>query len=89
MGTTCDSTRQYFISKGGAMTDMIVVYSDPKPRRYHHVDVDGDRLGIFPAVLPDGRRGVNIRTDSAGSTVLKEDIPALIEALNALSEEES
>lgn len=67
----------------------IIVIANPKPRRYHHVDVDGDRLAIFPAVLPDGRRGVNFRTDLRGSTVLKEDLPALIEALNTLSEEDT
>lgn len=71
------------------MTDILIVYTDPKPRHYHHTDVDGDRMGVYPAVLPDGRRGVNFRTDPAGCTVLAEDLPALIEALNTLSVEET
>lgn len=54
---------------------------------YHHTDVDGDRLAVFDAVLPDGTRGINIRTDPNGSTLTESDIPAFLQAIERLTRE--
>lgn len=68
----------------GKTVEEVVIFVDPPTNFYHHVDVDGDRLALNPARLPDGRTGVNITTDPSGSTLLLADIPAFIEALQEL-----
>lgn len=45
---------------------------------YQHVDVDGDRLRFAPAHVPGHGPGVYFRTDPNGSTVLIEDLAAII-----------
>lgn len=53
-------------------------------RAYGYKDVDGDAMAVFPAYLPDGRKGVNLRTAPAGCTVLAEDVEDFIAAVRAM-----
>jgi hypothetical protein len=48
---------------------------------YKYNDVDGDRLAIFPALIPGVGPGVNIRTDPQGCSIPEGEIPGLIKAL--------
>jgi hypothetical protein len=48
---------------------------------YTYTDVDGDRLAVFGADIPDQGRGANVRTDPNGCSVPTEDTVALAEAI--------
>ncbi|MFJ3949034.1 hypothetical protein ACIPXV_03045 [Streptomyces libani] len=58
----------------------------PHPSRYLHTDVDGDRLLIGTALLPDGTPGIYFRTDSNGSSVPLDDLPGLIAQLQVIAD---
>lgn len=58
----------------------------PHPSRYAHADVDGDRLLISTALLPDGTPGVYFRTDPNGSSVPLTDLPALVAQLQVIAD---
>lgn len=64
----------------------IVVLSSPQPPRYHHTDVDGDRLLITTADIPTVGPGVHFRTDPNGSSVSLADIPDLITRLREIAD---
>lgn len=67
----------------------IIIFADPKPEphpdRYHHTDVDGDRLLVTTALVPDHGPGIYFRTDAAGSTLLLADLPAFIAQLQVIA----
>ncbi|MEU6222276.1 hypothetical protein [Streptomyces sp. NPDC047042] len=64
----------------------IVVIHNPRPPRYHHTDVDGDRLLITTADIPNVGPGVMFRTDPNGSSVPLAEIPNLINRLREIAE---
>ncbi|WP_063735591.1 hypothetical protein [Streptomyces sp. RTd22] len=67
------------------MTDMRIAFVQPdQPPRYHHTDVDGDRLLITTADIPGTGPGVYFKTDPNGSSVPVADLPALIGKLTAI-----
>jgi hypothetical protein len=67
-----------------AVTEIVAIV-DPKPPRYHHADVDGDRLLITTADI-DGTPGVYFKTDPNGSSVPLSDLPELIARLQEIAE---
>ena len=64
----------------------IVIQPDPAPERFHHTDVDGDRLLVTTADVPGHGPGVYFKTDPAGSTLLLGDLPAFIAQLQVIAE---
>ncbi|MFJ8054917.1 hypothetical protein [Streptomyces sp. NPDC096142] len=64
----------------------IVVIHDPRPPRYHHTDIDGDRLLITTADLPGIGPGVMFRTDPNGSSVPLAEIPNLMARLQEIAD---
>ena len=50
---------------------------------YQYTDVDGDRLAVFGADIPDKGKGVNVRTDPRGCSVPAADAPDLARAVLA------
>jgi hypothetical protein len=70
--------------------DQIITIVDPKPEphpdRYLHTDVDGDRLLVTTAHVPDHGAGVYFRTDRQGSTILLADLPAFIAQLQVIAD---
>lgn len=62
--------------------DQIIAFAEPDPPGgYMFADVDGDRIGVWPAVIPDVGRGVNIRTDRAGCSIPLGEVEAFIQAV--------
>ncbi len=57
---------------------IVIHHPQPRPDRYHCTDVDGDRLPIAPADV-NGQPDVHFKTDPQGSSVLLDDLPALLE----------
>lgn len=58
----------------------------PHESRYAHTDIDGDRLLISTALMPDNIPGVYFRTDPNGSSVPLADLPGLIAQLHVISD---
>ncbi|MET9521460.1 hypothetical protein [Streptomyces coeruleorubidus] len=58
----------------------------PHESAYKHTDIDGDRLLISTALMPDNVPGVYFRTDPNGSSVPLADLPALIAQLQVIAE---
>jgi hypothetical protein len=50
---------------------------------WSYTDVDGDLMAVFPAHLPDGRKGVNLRTAVRGCTVTADDVEDFIASVRA------
>ena len=50
---------------------------------YTYTDVDGDRLAVFGADIPDKGKGFNVRTDPNGCSVPAEDAAAFVRAVLA------
>lgn len=69
-----------------ADSTILIAFADPKPPRFHHTDVDGDRLLITTASIPGRGAGVHFRTDPNGSSVPVAEIPALIDRLREITE---
>lgn len=67
----------------------IVVIHNPQPPRYHHTDVDGDRLLITTADIPDVGPGVMFRTDPNGSSVPLAEIPNLMARLQEIADRQT
>ncbi|MEV5606983.1 hypothetical protein [Streptomyces sp. NPDC052225] len=68
-----------------AVPTTVVVVHNPQPPRYHHTDIDGDRLLITTAEIPEVGAGVYFRTDSPGSSVPVAQIPQLIDRLREIA----
>ncbi|WP_019548440.1 hypothetical protein [Streptomyces sulphureus] len=66
-------------------TTSLVAFVDPQPPRFHHTDIDGDRLLITTADIPSQGRGVHFRTDEPGSSVPLDKIPELLSALQEIA----
>jgi hypothetical protein len=64
---------------------VIVTVIDPQPPRYHHTDVEGDRLLITTADIPGAGKGVYFKTDPNGSSVPLAEVPALIAKLQEIA----
>lgn len=60
--------------------------AQPHPSRYAHTDIDGDRLLIATALMPDNVPGIYFRTDPNGSSVPLTDLPGLIAQLQIIAE---
>jgi hypothetical protein len=58
----------------------------PHDSAYKHTDIDGDRLLISTALMPDNVPGIYFRTDPNGSSVPLTDLPALIAQLQVIAE---
>ncbi|MCX4540471.1 hypothetical protein [Streptomyces sp. NBC_01565] len=58
----------------------------PHPSRFHHTDIDGDRLLISTALFDDGTPGLYFRTDSNGSSLPLTDLDALIAQLQVIAD---
>lgn len=58
----------------------------PHESRFAHTDIDGDRLLISTAVMPDAVPGLYFRTDPNGSTVPLTDLPYLIARLQVIAD---
>jgi hypothetical protein len=58
----------------------------PHDSAYKHTDIDGDRLLISTALMPDNVSGIYFRTDPNGSSVPLADLPALIAQLQVIAE---
>lgn len=58
----------------------------PHESAYKHTDIDGDRLLISTALMPNNVPGVYFRTDPNGSSVSLDDLPALMAQLQAIAE---
>lgn len=65
--------------------EIVTVILDPQPPKFTNVDVDGDRLLITTAELPDGTPGIYFRTDAEGSTVPLDRLPELLEQLQEIA----
>lgn len=62
--------------------DQIIAFAEPDPPTgYTFTDVDGDRIGVWPAVIPGVGRGVNIRTDRLGCSIPLGEVEAFIQAV--------
>lgn len=69
------------------MTDIRIAFLEPdSPPRFHHTDLDGDRLLITTALLPDGQPGIYFKTDYNGSGVPLSGLPALISQLQVIAD---
>lgn len=66
-------------------TEIITIISDPQPPKFTHVDVDGDRLLITTAKLPDESPGIYFRTDPEGSAIPLDRLPELLEQLTEIA----
>jgi hypothetical protein len=58
----------------------------PHESRYAHTDVDGDRLLISTALMPDNVPGIYFRTDPNGSSVPLAELPVLIAQLQVIAD---
>lgn len=65
--------------------DQHLAFADSRPPRYHHTDVDGDRLLITTADIPGLGHGVHFRTDQQGSSIPLDEIPALLDQLQEIA----
>lgn len=62
--------------------DQIIAFAEPDPiPGWKFTDVDGDRIGVWPAVIPGVGRGVNIRTDRLGCSIPLGEVDAFIQAV--------
>ncbi|WP_367138931.1 MULTISPECIES: hypothetical protein [Streptomyces] len=69
------------------MTETRIAFIKPdQPPRYHHTDVDGDRLLVTTAEIPGVGAGLYFRTDQQGSSLPLSDLPALIEQLTVIAD---
>lgn len=68
-------------------TELITILQGDTSPLASFTDVDDDRLVIFTAQIPELGPGINIRTDKAGCSFPVAEIPALIDALQAIAEE--
>lgn len=71
------------------MSDIRIMLHQPKPEpqpSFEHTDVDGDRLRVTTAAIPNVGPGVYFRTDPNGSSVPVAELPALIERLQVIAE---
>jgi len=58
----------------------------PHESRYAHTDIDGDRLLISTALMPDNVPGIYFRTDPNGSSITLAELPALIAQLQVIAD---
>ncbi|WP_318205328.1 hypothetical protein [Streptomyces sp. SCL15-4] len=58
----------------------------PHESAYKHTDIDGDRLLISTALMPDNVPGIYFRTDPNGSTVPLAGLPQLIAQLQVIAD---
>lgn len=69
-------------------TELIsVVTPDIDAEEFKYTDVDGDKLEIFTAVIPDLGAGINVRTDQLGASFPLADVPKLIGAIWAKAQQ--
>jgi hypothetical protein len=67
------------------MTETRMAFVRPdSPARFHHTDVDGDRLLITTADIPGVGPGLYFRTDHDGSVVSIAELSALIEHMRTI-----
>jgi hypothetical protein len=64
----------------------IVTVVNAQPPKFTYADVDGDRLLITTADIPDAGGGVYFKTDPNGSSVPLSELPALIEKLKEIAD---
>ena len=69
-----------------AIVDGLPAGYEPHPDSYRHTDVDGDRLLIGTAQIPDVGPGLYFRTDPSGSSVPVTDLPNLIARLQVIAD---
>lgn len=70
--------------------DQIIAFAEPDPPTgYTFTDVDGDRIGVWPANIPGVGRGVNIRTDRLGCSIPRGEVEAFIQAVRDAAARES
>lgn len=67
----------------GLVTGMREAHNQDGTPAWAYTDVDGDVMAVFPAYLPDGGRGVNLRTPVYGCTVAAEDVEEFIATMRA------
>lgn len=69
-----------------AVVDGLAMGYEPHPDSYRHTDVDGDRLLIGTAQIPDVGPGLYFRTDPNGSSVPVAELPDLIARLQVIAD---
>lgn len=70
--------------------DQIIAFAEPDaPDGYQFTDVDGDRIGVWPADIPGVGRGVNIRTDRLGCSIPRDEVEAFIQAVRGAAARET
>jgi hypothetical protein len=67
------------------MPDIRIAFVEGSSPKFHHTDVDGDRLLITTADIPGAGAGVYFGTDPSGSSVAVADIPNLIDRLREIA----
>lgn len=66
------------------MSDTRFAFVSPEPPKFTNTDVDGDRLLITTAEIPDVGAGVYFLTDPQGSSVPLSRFDELIESLQEI-----